>query len=236
MPRNKVPGYVLAGPWDCDEKKSARSLTIIDIYKHFFHKNIPKDKQYWTMCGAHFGINGTPILGECGHLLDEGLIDKDQFYGVDREESIIDMNKTLFPAIKWIHGDFVDTIENNILLNSFNPAIINYDGVMQPKYGTKYLKRLLKLLDYNYEEEVLLISNFVLKNPYRSANILTYSIDETVEELSKIYWVPDHWTIIPKGYVYSGFSRNSNSIMGVIMFIKDKHNINNITITPNRKI
>lgn len=236
MPRNKSPSYVYASPWDCETKKFARFMTIIDIYKRIFNTQIPKDKQYWTMCGAHFDKEGLPLLGELGQILDKKLITPNQFYGVDREESIIEKNSKLFPDTNWIHGDFVETLESWLLGGKFNPAVINYDGVMQPKRGMRYFKQILKLLDYNYGDEVLLISNFILRNPYRTSDVLTFSIDDTIKELSELYFFPDHWSVFPKAYVYDGYSSKSNSQMGVIIFVKTKHDINNIQITPNRRI
>lgn len=236
MPHSQIPNYIRAGPWDCIEKKFARSLTIINVYRQLFEKQIPEDKQYWSMCGAHFDKNRLPILGELGHLLENELIEKHQFFGVDRESSIIESNRKLFPEVNWIHGDFKDTMESYLLDGRFNPAIINYDGVMQPRFGVRYLKKIMKLLDCNFTDEVLLVSNFVLMNPYSRSDSLRFTIHYTLNELSSVYWIPDHWRILSKAYVYSGVSRRDNAQMGVIMFVKSKHNIKHITFTKDRKI
>jgi len=232
MPHNQLPNYIRAGPWDSIGKKNARELTIINTYRHFFNKQIPSDKQYWSMCGAHFDVNGKPLLGELGFLLKRGLISKDQYFGVDREASIINKNRELFPDINWIEGDFLDSMETHLYNENFNPAIINYDGIMQPKFGSRYLKQILKFVDYNISNKLLLLSTFILTNPYSGAEKLTFTIQDAMKEIASIYWIPDHWTVIPQAYVYSGMT----SKVGVIIFIKDKHDLNNITFTKNRKI
>ena len=232
MPHSQLPNYIRAGPWDSVGKKNARELTIINAYRRFFDKQIPSDKQYWSMCGAHFDANGLPLLGELGFLLKRELISKDQYFGVDREEVIINKNRKLFPDTNWIKGDFLDTMELYLHNGNFNPAIINYDGIMQPKFGSRYLKRILKFVDYNFNDKLLLLATFILTNPYSGAENLTYDIQDAMNEIASIYWIPDHWSILPQAYVYSGI----NAKVGVIMFIKDEHDINNITFTKNRKI
>jgi len=236
MPNSKVPNYVLASPWDCEIKQEARQATIVKLYHKVFGDSIPKDKQYWTMAGAHFDKDGQPLIGELGQILNNDLIIKTQYYGVDRELSIIEKNKQLFPSVNWIHGDFVEVMTEHCVKGSFNPAIINYDGVMQPKYGTKYLKLILRLIDYNYEDVVMLISNFVLVNPYRKCEMLSYTIEDTLNQLMKIYTIPDHWSVVPHAYEYGGFSHTSRSQMGVIVFIKRKHNIKKLQFSKTRDL
>ena len=232
MPHSQLPNYIRAGPWDSIGKKNARQVTIIDTYRRFFDKHIPADKQFWSMCGAHFNAKGLPLLGELGFLLKNGLVDKNQYFGVDREDSIINKNEELFPDTNWIKGDFIDSMELYLHNKNFNPAIINYDGIMQPKLGSRDFKRILKFVDYNFGDELLLASTFILTNPYSGAEKVTFDINDAINEIISIYWIPDHWTILPQAYVYSGIT----SKVGVILFVKEEHDINNITFTKNRKI
>ncbi len=236
---NKIPSYVNNAKWDCIEKKHSRIITIIDLYKSIFkQKSIPKNSQYWSMCGAHFNKNG-PITGEFGHLYKSKLINQSQYNGVDREKSIIKTNKKIYPNVNWIHGDFYDTIESMVIKDDFNPSIINYDGVMQSKYGMLYLKKILTLIDNNVSNKLMLISNFVLTNPYTSkcsSNINKFTVNETIDLLISNYLLPDHWNIYPQCYTYISKSRNSCCTMGIIIFIKKKHDINDIKFTKNRVI
>jgi hypothetical protein len=179
------------------------------------------------MCGAHFNESGS-IKGELGHLSEAGLISPKQFNGVDRELSIIINNRKLHPNINWFHGDFLEIMEEKCLEGNFNPAIINYDGVMQPRKGTIYLKDIMKFIDCNVEDKVLLITNFILVNPYTSSKKYKFTIEDVLKKLSKIYWIPSHWGVFPQAYTYPGSSPNNATEMGMIMFNKKEHNIDKI--------
>ncbi len=232
MPHSQKSNYIINSPWDSVNKQSARWITIINLYKELFQRaHIPENQQYWSLCGAHTKEN-KPIKGELGHLLEYKLIQKNQYYGIDREHIIIKNNKKYFPDINWVHGDFVETIENAISNGSFNPAIVNYDGVMQPDNSTQYLKKIMTLIDHNIDNELMLISNFVLWNPYRSLITLRYDVSSVLQKLKNIYWIPNHWSLYPETYLYT----NSQAKMGVFIFIKKEHEINNIQYTQNRVI
>ena len=238
--RGVIPNYVDNCQWDSDLKVNSRIISIISMYRQFFNERLPPGKQYWSMCGAHFTKSGkkiTKLKGELGHITKEGLIEQDQFYGVDEVKSIIDHNREIHPDVKWYHGDFLETMEEiSSIDGEFNPHIINYDGVMLPKFGTQYLSSILNFIDYNVKGELLLISNFVLKSPYRSNPKYKFTIQETIEELSKAYWLPDHWDIYPQSYVYKGASIFAKTEMGMLIFVKQKHDITNITYTRDRRI
>jgi len=234
--RGVIPNYVDNCQWDSDLKKNSRVIAIISMYRQFFNERLPPDKQYWSMCGAHFNKKGE-INGELGHMKDEGLIQPDQFHGVDEVKRIIDRNRKIHPDVKWYHGDFLETMEEiSTIDGKFNPHIINYDGVMLPKFGTQYLSSILNFIDDNVEGELLLTSNFVLKSPYRSNPKYKFTIHDAIAELVKAYWLPDHWDIYPQSYVYKGASIFAKTEMGILLFVKEKHDINNITYTKDRRI
>ncbi len=229
--KSSLPNYIYNAPWDVKQKKISRFITIVNLYKEIFgRKSIPEDGQYWAMCGSHFNKD-KPIKGELGYITEKGLIRPDQYFGVDREEIIIEENKRFFPNINWIHGDFVEELEKVVI---YNPkiSIINYDGVMQPKNSVQYLKKIMSLIDYNIGNELMLISNFILVNPYSKSERLKYSIFDVLKELKKLYWIPDHWYLYPESYQYS----HSQAVMGIIIFIKEEHDIKNIKYSPNKKI
>jgi len=231
MPRSLQPHYVSNARWDSPEKVESRSITIINLFRDTFGvSSIPEEKQYWTMCGAHFDKHGA-LKGEFGHLLKSGFIQPSQFHGVDREEVIIQRNQQIYPDAEWHHGDFLSTMED---YENFNPAVINYDGVMQPKFGSRYLKSIMKFVDFNVEGELLLVANFLLINPYTHNPDLVFSIDDTIGMLFGDYYFPDHWRMVPQAYSY-GTGRGHN-LMGVLMFVKKSHDPDNISITENRRI
>jgi len=220
MPHSSLSKYIKNADWDSKEKIEARFYSIIDSYREAFGlDSIPEDKQYWSMCGSHFNSCG-PLKGELGQMLEYGLINKDQYFGVDKEEYIITNNKKIYPDVNWICGDFLDSMkiynENGI----FNPSIINYDGVMQPEFGSQYLKQILKFIDYNISNELLLIATFVLENPYNGAKNQSYDISEVGNQICKRYRFYDHWFPSSYTYVYS----HSKAKMGVVFLAKEEHN------------
>lgn len=222
--------YVDHGPWDDDVKIESRYKTIIDLYRKIFKsESIPEGKQYWTMCGAHYK-NNAPLKGEFGCLIDSGLIKPQQFYGIDREEKIIEINKKYYPNINWIHGDFVDTMNHYISKKQFFPAIINYDGIMQPKFGVDYLKKIIITIDGNIPDEILLIANFVLTNPYNRSKELVFNLEDIVKRLMKVHYLQDQWSIIRKGFYY----KHKATTMGTVVFIKDPHEIGKFTYTKDK--
>lgn len=236
MPHSKQPNYLVASTWTGADKTNARTITIIDTYKEVFGSSIPFNRHYWTMCGAHFDINLNPVHGELNQLLDTSLIEKPQFCGVDREVTIIEKNKKLYPLIQWFHGDFYETMESAAIRGDFNPAIINYDGVMQPRYGAQYIIKIFKLLDRMFEGEVLLITNFVLANPYNGSEKVTYTIEETLDIIITSHKFPDHWSVLPFAYTYGGYSKLSNAQMGVLGFVKKRHEIRKMRYSSNREV
>lgn len=228
--RHIPANYINHCLWDDAVKIESRYKTIIEIYRRIFKSEvIPKDKQYWTMCGAHYKNNG-PLKGELGCLDESKLINPDQFYGVDREEKIIEANKNHYPNIKWIYGDFVDIISKYISRDQFNPAIVNYDGIMQPKYGVDYLKKIIMTIDSNVSEKVMIVANFVITNPYNSSKDLVFSLEDIVRRLMKVHWLQDQWNIIRKGFFY----KHSRTTMGTIVFIKDPHKIGEFKYTKDK--
>jgi hypothetical protein len=224
MPHSRT-NYVDNPIWDDPKKVQSRHEAIISAYqKHTGNSSLPADKQYWTICGAHYSKTDTgfcPVKGELGQLLDEHFITENQFHGVDINPEIIEKNRLFYPNINWFCGDFCDTIEEHIVNGKFNPGFINFDTPMQTKFGIRHLKRLMQLIDHNIHDGLVLSANFMLNNPYRSRK----GIDgvQAIEHLLKIYYVPDHWTLDPEYYRYYGTGDRSHSVMGTFIFVKKKH-------------
>jgi len=239
MPRAHT-NYLDDPHWNNPRKVASRLDTIIQPYRQFFGDRLPADKQYWTMCGAHYIADENsiqPIPGEFGQMVETGLITDSQFHGVDRYAVVIENNRALHfathPDAHWHHGDFKDVMEQSWIDGEFRPAIINYDGVMEPKYGVKYLKTLLRFIDHNVQDELLFTANFVMRSPYRR-HLINNGTD-VIDGLMKSYAFPDHWTILPQYYEYlGGASTHASSIMGVFVMIKRRHS--ELEYTARRRI
>jgi len=224
--------YIDKADWDDPKKTEAREQSIILAYQNYFNKtSIPKNKQYWTMCGSHFNNNGK-IDGELGQLVQSNLITPDQFHGVDINADIIKSNKKYYPDVSWYQNDFIEAMKNSYINNSFNPAIINCDNVRMPKNAVKYLKKLLLFIDNNFFDELLLVANLMLTNPYRQK--VESSGEEVIDKLINKYAFPDHWTIDSQYYKYSGTGKRSRTLMGSFIFVKQKHE--KIKFTKGRKL
>jgi hypothetical protein len=118
-------------------------------------------------------------------------------------------------------------MEFAVLKNNFRPAIINYDGVMQPINSSQYLKKILNLIDHNVADKLLLTANYILSNPYtHSSTKLKFTTFDILNELNKIYMMPTHWKVYPEAFTY----KHSRAEMGIIIFIKLPHDPNNINI------
>jgi hypothetical protein len=233
MPHSKKSAYIDEARWDAPEKFSARFKALIERYRETFNvSSIPENGQIWTLGGSQFR-HGMEIFGELAHLLMEVLIRIDQYFCVEREQEIIDKNKLLWPDANWICGDFLKVMENAVMDGNFNPSIINYDGVMQPVNSSSYLKKILDLIDYNVSGELMLVANYVLTNPYSGHSIkLSFTVHDILDELKNVYDMPDHWSIYPESFSY----KHSRANMGIIVFIKQKHDIKHINIIPNYEV
>lgn len=225
---NSDASYIVNPHWDTERKVQSRADTIIEPYRELFGHAIPADAQYWTMCGAHFthknGID-VPVVGELGQVVQSGLVDEHQFYGVDRDGGIIARNRATHPlSVNWIHGDFKTEMAAFAAVNNYRPAVVNYDGVMGPKYGAPYVKSIMQLIDNNWNGDTLFVGNFVMQSPYRKG--ATTSGFSVVHQLLRLYTPPDHWHLLPYYYSYKGGANSrSHTLMGSFIFVKKGHNM-----------
>lgn len=208
--------------WNCDKKIESREQSIIIAYRKFFKKqSILKNKQYWTMSGLYANYKNNPIKGEFHQIEEAGLIKDYQFNGVDINKETIDANKKFYPNLNWHHGDFLEVMKDSFINNNFNPAIINCDNVRLPKNGSLYLISLLMFIDNCINDELMVVSNLMLNNPYVKGIISPG--EEILNFLLDGYDIPVHWKIHPYYYKYHGSGIQAKTWMGTILFIKQKH-------------
>lgn len=220
MPRAST-NYVANANWGSEEKRASRCQTIIAPHRKFFGESIPADKQHWTLCGAHFNEDG-PIEGELSHLVSEGLLQPNQFRGVDKEPDIIVENKQIHPDIDWREGDFRSVMLAASQSGEFDPAIINYDGVMELRFGIPYLARLFWFINDNVLGDLLFSVSMIMKSSYRQSKEKTGEqfIDALERELGGQY--RDHWRMVRDYYYYPG-ANNARTVMGIFTFVKRGH-------------
>jgi hypothetical protein len=218
--------YALSPDWDTDRKKEARHVSVISTYRTLTgNQSVPADKQYWTMCGAHYTGEGIRVIpGELGQVIGEGLIVPSQWRGVDREGVVTETNRRFYPDVWWRQGDFYGVMRHECCNGTFNPGLVNYDGIMGPKYGVPYLKGILRLIDANVNGSLVLVANFVLKSPYRSALSCEPKDVLMVWFRRECPIIADHWEIVPVLWGYrGGASSHSSARMGTFILKKSEH-------------
>jgi hypothetical protein len=147
-------------------KAKSRKETIIDPYKSIFNRNsIPDDKQYWCLCNYQADEDGNiPKTSEIAQLKENGLINFNQFHGVDLGEDEINRNKTHIPDANWYHGELYEIIVKNNKI--FNPAIINIDLTVMDAKAISIVTMIMRHINRKKINNVMIVLNIMLTNPY----------------------------------------------------------------------
>ena len=216
--------------YSCPKKQEARQETIINLYHQYFQTSLPKEKQYWTMCGTH-GHDGVFAEGsELGQILHEKLITPDQFFGVDNNPSIIDNNKLSYPGVNWICDDFFVAMKKQNKYFYYNPGIVNADFISMPHKSISITSQIMYFLDDIKCHNVMLISNMMLVNPHdrggdyiRKTKADSNKVIRLFEknEIFDTVWRNGNWKIHPENYKYGGTGEKSRTTMGTFIFIKN---------------
>lgn len=204
--------------WGCSKKYRAREETIIEPYRKYFGYSLPTEKQYWTMCGDCSNDQGTLREGsEPDQLLKSGLIQPQQFHGVEINDAFYSHNKQITnPPLNWYHNDFYQTMVESINRNQFNPGIINADLILMPEKGIPYFSRIMYLLTHN-ATSVMLVGNLILRN--RGMEVHWNNIVSRLEKnsLFQVSVNTGKWKFDDKVYVYNGSGQNK-TVLGTIIF------------------
>jgi hypothetical protein len=201
----------------CPKKFEYRRVNIIEPAKKIFGPSLPKQKQYWTMSGK-CANNDILVPGcEFDQTLQSGLIESDQFFGVEINQETHNHNKNL-PG-NWINSDFLRAMKNTHSLDKFNPAIIHADLVCMPKAGAQTLANIIVFLSEINISPLLVVGNFIL----RTARIRgKKSGDTLIDELSRYKSftnVLNKWNWSEELYEYDGTGNRSTTTMGSIQFL-----------------
>lgn len=101
-------------------KINARKENINLYRKLTGNRSIPFDRQYWTLCNIQPLTSGSEIV----QLLKHKMIVKQQFFGVDIDNAIIEQNKLWHPEATFVNGDWLEVIGKA----DFNPGMIYLDA------------------------------------------------------------------------------------------------------------
>ena len=208
--------------WSCPKKQKARWETIISQYQKHFSTSLPDSSQYWTMCGQCGNENGEPLDGcEPSQLIVDGLIIPEQFYGVEINPEIHNLNVKAFPHLKWINSDFYSAMVTAKSKNNFNPAIVNADLPQTVNGGGVYISKLLSFLT-NTPSDILFIANFILRMKHYTTKDGDYVMKTLNEHPQFRYAMTEgKWQRVDKFYEYTGTGNTgSRTYMGSFIFIK----------------
>jgi len=204
----------------CPKKIESRER-IIEAWMKVYNSPLPY--QYWCLCNKQRLEEGYEIY----QMYKAGLIEIDQFYGVDADdqgEEIIKGNKKSIPQANWYRNDFYDQIFKNYDNNNFKPSIINLDFNSMVDECVIYSSKVLRLVNsLNMTSKCMIVCNMLLNNPHvnrseitKLKNIITlFEQNENFKE----FWTSKRWNLYNDFITYPGTGRG-NTIMGYIILWK----------------
>jgi hypothetical protein len=214
----------------CPRKAQARKDTIIEPYQELFQKSLPINKQYWTLAGPCYDVEGNMgTNSEFWQLTSSGLIFANQYHGIDNSEEIIENNRKCIKTGNFYHGDFITQLQIAAETGNFNPGIINCDFTKMVKTSAVDIGNIIYLLDKQDIHDTMIIVNFMVNNPYAGKLDKNTNINKMIEEFwnelknnqrLNSSWTND-WNVYPECYLYGGTGKKSKTTM--ITFILFKH-------------
>ncbi len=143
------------------EKQLSRYETIISPYREFFGRSLPAEKQYWTLSAQCSEDGGLISESEFNQILEEGLIQPDQFHGVDTDREAVIQNKKIGFG-NFHHGDIYSVMAN---FRGLNPGVVNLDLLRTFETEKELIKKMFLLLsgytDFIFNINVLFSSHRV---------------------------------------------------------------------------
>lgn len=142
-------------------KYMAREVYIDPLYRLLTgNHNLPDLRQYWFLCNKQDDTEGSEIFQVTKQKRHHGVFAKpQQCFGVDKDKSIIKINKKIHPNANWFDDEWTKVIKGQ---DNFNPGIVYLDTCY---FGDRYpaLHALKQTLDI-CPEETLVICNVMMSN------------------------------------------------------------------------
>jgi len=205
--------------WSSSKKVKARNETIINMYRSIFGtQSIPENKQYWTMCGQNGDENGN-LKKDCEleHITSSRLITENQFFGVEKNKQIFEINKKISKIARWIN-DLYQAIIKEDNKNNFNPAIINIDHVKMPHSGgVNDIVKILYLSDKT-TNNVMVVGNLVLKCYTHRSNYKDFT--DRIFKHRLFQKIKNNWNVHGYLYIYEGSNNGNTTEMGTMILWK----------------
>ena len=207
--------------WSCPKKTTARQETIINQYREHYGYSLPVDAQYWSMSGQCGTSDGSPMTGcELNQLISSDIITEKQFYGVEIQRDIFEVNQKAYPNANWYNEDFLNAMIN---ADNFNPAIVNADLIQTPETGSLYISKCMDFLS-QFSLNIMFIANFIIQMRHYDLKNGDYVIRSVNQQpLFQNAMNNGNWIFDNKFYKYNGTGSEKSKIsMGTFIFRKHK--------------
>lgn len=208
--------------WSSENKILARNETIIQMYRMLFdNQKLPENLQYWSMCGNltdNYGNLNTD--SEFSQIINSGLINENQFHGVEILDEIYRKNKLILPDINIYHSDFFEAMNLAAINNNFHPGIINADLISTAQHAAETIAKILELVSH-IELPTMVIANIIIDLPYGRSENKTKNVNKFfnfLKEEGRFQRCYHKWNYLDKCYSYAGNSDKTN--MGSYIFWK----------------
>jgi len=213
----------------CQKKRQWRQDTVVNFYRQVFNRfYIPLEQSYVTLC-AKCGYE--PEAQKAGQLregcepdqlLKEGFIFQSQFYGIEGNSEIHEINKSVHGSFHWRCGDFLRILSELSCGPNFKPAVICYDSIHFPETFIDYFPRILRMATEKRWEDLLIVGNFVLTAHGRSVPVTAILKAVEKSEQAQFAFQFGNWKMHSHYYQYDGKGSHSATKMGTILFYNRK--------------
>lgn len=135
-----------------------------------FGSKLPKNLQWWSMCGQCADEKGDYRGSEPHQLVSSGFLEPRQFWGVELNAGILTYNKKYVDFGYWRCGDVNEVMrvqsvkQNKSGRSAWRPGVINLDTTMMPAAAANMLARTMLHVSETVPHEVLVILNMVVRH------------------------------------------------------------------------
>lgn len=168
--------------WNRAEHVKYREICLIDAYyKKYGVIKIPKDRQYWTLCGNHV-LDGKALKhAELPSLLKAQLLTQPQFWGVDDSQDIIDRAAQMYPKANWICDEFTQAVRTALNTNRFKPAIVHLDTTSSSQIAVDMLRKTMFYVELSGVERCMVVIDIIYKHWIRQCKD---TVDQILRKLA----------------------------------------------------
>ena len=212
----------------CPIKSESRRRLILDPCNYIYGSRIPEQLQYWCLCARCIDSSCQIIKGcELDQMTECGLINSNQFHGVDFDSNTIGHN-SLYKNSSWYFDHLEDAISKSIDEDNFNPAVVHVDTTWMTEKASDLLPSVLDIISYSGCNIPIVSFGVVLEayNRVETSNDLLNRLCDNA--LFRKVWNQKKWKLWRTGeeiVSWPGTGKISRTIMMGITFIPTGDNI-----------